>query len=132
MNCPYCSILTSGEHENNCSMKNTPDNWKKEFDERYNGEKGLWRKNRESVDELRLDLKSFIRNLLSQNRQQTLEEVDKALEAIKEWPEPQPGAGEGLGPLAGTGMIMQYQADREKHKAQIGEVQEKVRELEDD
>ena len=46
-------------------------------------------------------------------------EIIKLLEEIKEWPEPQPGAGEGLGELAGVGMYMQYKEDRKKHKEQI-------------
>ena len=47
------------------------------------------------------------------------EEIIKLLEEMAIWPEPKPGAGEGLGPLAGTGMYLQYDVDRKKHKEQI-------------
>lgn len=43
----------------------------------------------------------------------------QALEAIKEWAEPQPGAGAEIGPLYGSGMYAQYDADRKKHREQI-------------
>ena len=36
-----------------------------------------------------------------------------------EWPQPQKGAGEGLGALAGTGMYMQYDVDRNKRRKEI-------------
>ena len=55
------------------------------------------------------------------------EEIIKLLEEIKEWPEPQPGAGEGLGPLAGVGMYAQYDIDCKKHREQIEETIRKIK-----
>lgn len=54
------------------------------------------------------------------------EEIIKELEKIKEWLEPQPGAGEELGALAGVGMYLQYESDRKKHKEQIEELIKRI------
>ena len=48
--------------------------------------------------------------------------IIKLLEAIMIWPNPQPGAGEGLGALAGTGMYLQYDIDKKKHKEEITKI----------
>ena len=55
------------------------------------------------------------------------EDIIKELEKIKEWPAPQSGAGEGLGPLAGVGMYHQYNFDRGKHREQIEELIKKIK-----
>ena len=47
------------------------------------------------------------------------EELVGKLKAIAVWPEPQSGAGEGMGALAGVGMYMQYDLDRKQHEEQI-------------
>ena len=51
---------------------------------------------------------------------------EKILQEFKEkfpsWSDPQPGAGDGLGALAGTGMYMQYDADRKKRDEEIAEI----------
>ena len=57
------------------------------------------------------------------------EDIIKELEKIKEWPEPQAGAGEGLGPLAGIGMYHQYEFDCKKHKEQIEELIKKIKKI---
>lgn len=64
---------------------------------------------------LLFEIETFIHQELSRQR----EEIKIALLKIREWPEPQKGAGEGIGPLAGVGMYMQYDSDRKKHKEQI-------------
>lgn len=38
------------------------------------------------------------------------------------WPESTPGAGEGIGPLAGVGMYMQYDADRRHRDEEIEKI----------
>ena len=48
--------------------------------------------------------------------------MKKKIEEIIEWPEPQKGAGEELGPLAGVGMYMQYDIDRKKHREQLSDI----------
>ena len=52
-----------------------------------------------------------------------IKEINKAFdEKFPNWPEPNKGAGEGLGPLAGVGMYMQYDEDRKlwvKNKQEI-------------
>ena len=53
-------------------------------------------------------------------------EIEKNLQEIAIWPEPQPGAGEGLGALAGTGMYMQYDIDKKKHEGQIAKILENL------
>lgn len=45
--------------------------------------------------------------------------VRDAISKLRNWPEPQEGAGEGIGPLAGMGMYMQYDGDRKKHAEDI-------------
>ena len=57
----------------------------------------------------------------------TPQEITKLLEEIKEWPKPQPGAGEGLGALAGVGMYAQYDIDRKKHREQIESIIQAVK-----
>ena len=44
-------------------------------------------------------------------------------EKFPEWDEPKPGAGEGLGALAGTGMYMQYDADRKHRNEEMAHVE---------
>ena len=60
-------------------------------------------------------------------REDVVKELIKELEKIKEWSEPQDGAGEGLGALAGIGMYAQYDNDCKKHKEQIEELIKKIR-----
>lgn len=67
-------------------------------------------------------------------------ECMKTLEEPKEWEkefdqkfpkwlEPKPGAGKGLGALAGTGMYMQYDADRKKRDEEVAQIKEFIRDL---
>ena len=57
------------------------------------------------------------------------EDIIKELEKIKEWSEPQDGAGEGLGPLAKAGMYFQYEFDCKKHKKQIEELIKMIKKI---
>jgi len=52
--------------------------------------------------------------------------IKKDLQEIAFWEEPQPGAGEGLGALAGVGMYHQYKVDRDKHEKQVAKVLENI------
>lgn len=61
-------------------------------------------------------------DFIRQEKQKLIEELKK----IKKWLEPQPGAGKGIGPLAGVGMYMQYKWDRQKHEEQIEELIKKI------
>ena len=63
-----------------------------------------------------------IRSLLSKQREEFVEELKK----IRDWPEPKEGAGEGLGPLAGTGMYLQYESDSKKHEEEIDAIISKL------
>jgi len=56
-----------------------------------------------------------------------LEELEREVESRRYWPEPQSGAGKGLGPLAGVGMYMQYEMDKKKHEQQMEEIIEIIR-----
>jgi hypothetical protein len=48
------------------------------------------------------------------------DEIEKL--RTKRWPEPQPGAGKELGPLAGAGMYLQYDVDRKTHNEDLDEL----------
>ena len=93
---------------------NTEESWIKEFEERFCSKKGstAWA---EGWSLLPNEVKSFISSLLQTERQKVVELIKE----IIDWPDPQPGAGEGLGPLAGVGMYQQYDFDRQKHKQQM-------------
>src|ERR1051326_6988346 len=55
------------------------------------------------------------------------EDVIAMLEEIATWDPPQAGAGRELGALAGVGMYMQYDADKQKHEKQIRDIIEKLK-----
>ena len=65
------------------------------------------------------DAKIAVKSLLAESHRAVIASVIEEMEEILEWPEPQKGAGESIGPLAGVGMYMQYDADRKKHREQI-------------
>ena len=52
---------------------------------------------------------------MSTNTDKIKKEISQEFEKkFPNWPEPRKGAGEGIGPLAGVGMYMQYNEDRKK------------------
>lgn len=53
-------------------------------------------------------------------------------EKFPTWAEPEPGAGEGLGPLAGVGMYMQYDIDRKRRDEEINHVESFIIKLVED
>ncbi len=68
--------------------------------------------------------RKYVQSARNSERERVMEMIGE----IKEWPEPQEGAGEELGPLAGAGMYMQYEFDRKKHKEQLSDLEEKLKE----
>ncbi len=69
-----------------------------------------------------------VQSHLTKSQKEIIEGVLKMVEGVEEWPDPEPGAGTGLGPLAGVGMYAQYDIDRKKHKEQISDLQAKLKE----
>ena len=75
------------------------------------------------IDDIIHDLEAHdFNSLLYSQKQEFIEELKK----IRDWPEPKPGAGEGLGPLAGMGMYLQYESDSKKHKEEIDAIISKL------
>lgn len=70
-------------------------------------------------------LKSFCLDAIHQERERILELLSK----IAVWEEPQAGAGEGMGALAGAGMYMQYTIDKKKHETQIADLKTEIKKL---